>query len=124
MKNTKQNVAVLGASQKPERYSNKAVRLLTEYGHRVIPVSPKFDTIEDLIVAHKLSDITDKIDTLTVYVAEPVSTSLQDEILRLAPSRVIFNPGAENPALKTTLEAHGISTEEACTLVLLKTGQF
>jgi uncharacterized protein len=35
-----QRVAVLGASHKPERYSNQAVRMLKEYGHTVIPVTP------------------------------------------------------------------------------------
>ena len=37
---------------------------------------------------------------------------------------VIFNPGAENKELKRALERDGIEVEEACTLVLLNTGQF
>jgi hypothetical protein len=37
---------------------------------------------------------------------------------------VIFNPGAENTALVAELEKAGIACEEACTLVLLNTGQF
>lgn len=124
MENEKQNVAVLGASQKPERYSNKAVRLLAEHGHHVIPVNPALDIIEGLTVSHNLFEITDKVDTLSVYVSETVSSSLLNDILKLKPRRVIFNPGAENPTLKTALEENGIRTEEACTLVLLKTGQF
>ncbi|MFT5473484.1 MAG: putative CoA-binding protein, partial [Kiritimatiellia bacterium] len=31
------NVIVLGASAKPERYANQAVRLLVKHGHTVIP---------------------------------------------------------------------------------------
>ena len=45
-------------------------------------------------------------------------------MVNLNPDRVTFNPGAENPGLREMLEAHGIHTEEACTLVLLSTGQF
>lgn len=64
MAKEKLRVAVLGASTKPERYSNIAVYSLLEHGHEVIPVNP----------AHT--------------------------------------------------EINGILTEEACTLVLLNTGQF
>jgi predicted CoA-binding protein len=71
-----------------------------------------------------LGDIGEAVDTLTVYVSEQVSGRLEEAILRLAPKRVLFNPGAENPALRDSLEAAGISTREACTLVMLKTGQF
>ena len=35
-----ENVAVIGASPKKERYSNKAIRLLGEYQHNPIPVAP------------------------------------------------------------------------------------
>lgn len=124
MADDKQNVVVLGASPKADRYSNKAVRLLVQHGHRVIPVHPTVETIEGLAVSHNLSDITDHIDTLTVYVSETVSSSLQDDMLGLHPDRVLFNPGAENAPLRKTLEQHGIRTREACTLVLLTTGQF
>jgi len=90
----------------------------------VIPVHPAVETIEGLAVSHNLADITDHIDTLTVYVSETVSSSLQDDILRLNPDRVLFNPGTENASLRETLEQHGVRTQEACTLVLLTTGQF
>ena len=124
MAHNKEKVAVLGASSKSDKYSNKAVRLLLEHEHHVIPIHPAVKTIEGLAVFNKLTDIHDKVDTLTVYVSETVSSSLQDEILKLNPTRVVFNPGAENTALQKVLEQHGIFTENACTLVLLKTGQF
>lgn len=124
MTEKKETVVVLGASPKEERYSNQAVNLLAEHGHQVIPVNPAFDNIRGLSTAHKLSDIKDKIDTITLYVNEKVSTSQQDDILALKPKRVIFNPGAENSSLRKVLKKNGVITEEACTLVMLRTGQF
>jgi len=59
-----------------------------------------------------------------VYLSPALSAPLQSEILQLKPERVIFNPGTENPELKQALEREGIVAEEACTLVLLNTGQF
>ncbi|MDA0990373.1 MAG: hypothetical protein O3A51_06440 [Verrucomicrobia bacterium] len=61
---------------------------------------------------------------MTLYVAAHKSSPLQDVIINLRPSRVIFNPGTENPALQSALETAGIHTEAACTLVLLNTNQF
>jgi hypothetical protein len=37
---------------------------------------------------------------------------------------VIFNPGTENAELAAKLQAVGICAEQACTLVLLQSGQF
>ncbi len=119
-----QRVVVLGASPKPERYSNQAVRELLAHGHEVIPVNPAVETIEGLRVVHKLSEIKDPVDTLTLYVSARVSSAQQDDILRLRPKRVIVNPGAENRDLQEALSRDGILVEEACTLVLLRTGQF
>lgn len=72
----------------------------------------------------RLEDLSGHIDTVTLYVSAERSTAMEDAITHLHPDRVIFNPGAENPALREALEAKGIRTEEACTLVLLNTDQF
>ncbi|VGO22409.1 CoA-binding protein [Pontiella sulfatireligans] len=124
MSKNKQTVAVLGASPKPQRYSNKAVNLLLEHGHHVIPVHPAIAEIGGLTVVASVAEIGMKVDTLTLYVSETLSNPLIGDILALNPGRVIFNPGTENPTLKSALEQQGISAEEACTLVLLNTGQF
>ena len=122
----KEKVVVLGASDNPERYSNQAVRLLLEHGHDVIPVHPALETVEGLPVVAELADIPsgEEIDTLTVYVSPAVSSNLSTAILGLKPGRVIFNPGAESPELIEQLGANDIPVQEACTLVLLRTGQF
>lgn len=119
-----EGVVVLGASPKRERYSNQAVRLLLEHGYSVIPVHPAVAEIEGLAVAASLAEVDAPVDTVTMYVSAARSTPMTDELLKLKPRRVIFNPGSENPALAKDLAAAGIETEEACTLVLLNTGQF
>ena len=124
MKIQNHRVAVLGASPKPGRYSNQAIKLLLEHGYEVIPVHPKINEIEGLAVASSLDDISEAIDTLTLYVSAAISTSLKNQILQLNPARVIFNPGTENPTLSTALKKAGIQTEAACTLILLNTQQF
>ena len=118
------NVAVLGASNKPARYSYQAVKLLTEKGHVVFPVHPVVAEIEGIPVFKRLADITDPIHTITVYLAPERSAALADDILAARPKRVIFNPGAENADVAQRLKETGVEAMNACTLVLLKTGQF
>lgn len=117
-------VVVLGASPKPERYSYQALQMLLEYGYAAIPVHPREEQILGQRCVKTMSAITDPVDTITVYLGMKNSTPLIEAFLALRPRRVILNPGAENPALAEKLRAAGITVVEACTLVLLKTGQF
>lgn len=119
-----ETVAVLGASQNPERYSNKAVRLLSEYHHEVLPINPSQESIEGLVVVRTLAALDKPVDTLTLYMSPKHLLPLAQDIVRLRPKRVIFNPGTESSELQAQLDAAGIAWLEACTLVMLRTGQF
>jgi predicted CoA-binding protein len=120
---TPQTVAVLGASDNPERYSFQAVELLRAHGHRVLPVHPTLATVGGLPVIQTLAELP-AVDTLTLYVGAARLPAMTEEIVRLRPGRVIFNPGTESTELQGALDRAGIPWQEACTLVLLRTGQF
>lgn len=117
-------VAILGASPKPARYAYQALRLLDDMGYRVIPIHPNFDRIDEIPVVDRLANILEPVHTLTLYVGPERSQGLIADIVALRPGRVILNPGTESPALEAALSAAGIPNERACTLVLLRTGQF
>jgi uncharacterized protein len=119
-----QTVAVLGASPKAERYSNQAVQLLGEHGHRVLPIHPLSTDIHGHRCYKKLEEIDSTVDTLSLYVGPDISTRLQAAILALHPRRIIMNPGTENDELESVAQAQGIDVVRGCTLVMLKTGQF
>jgi len=118
------NVAVLGASAKPERYSYRAVADLMAHGHNVYPVHPALTELQGLSVYPSLSHIEAPLHTVTVYVSPKHADTIRDDLLSVAAERVIFNPGAENPELAAALRREGVRVQEACTLVLLATGQF
>lgn len=120
----KETVVVVGASPNPERYSNKAVRALLDHGHKVIPIHPAVKEVCGIPVVASLEEIDMEVDTVTLYVNAAQSSKLTDALLELHPGRVIFNPGAENTALRIALERENIECLEACTLVMLATGQF
>lgn len=119
-----ETVVVLGASPDAERYSNKAQRLLAAHGHRVVPVSPVYTDVEGIPALKSVSDVTGPVDTLTLYLSPKRLGPMTEQIVKLHPGRVIFNPGTETPELQQALTDAGIPWEEACTLVLLRSGQF
>lgn len=111
---------IIGASLNPERYSYKAAEKLLANNHEIYMIGNREDTLFEREVSKQQVAFAD-VDTVTMYVSPQNQTNYFDYIPKLNPRRVIFNPGTENPELAKHLEANGISTEEACTLVLLAT---
>lgn len=114
---------VLGASEKPDRYSNKAIVSLLRHGFEAVPLGIREGTIEGLPVRIGMPEL-EGIDTVTVYLAPQRQAQYADYILSLKPRRVIFPPGAENPALQQSLSQAGIEVQEACPLVMLSAGMW
>jgi len=114
---------VLGASANPNRYSYLAVHKLREHHHPVLAIGKKNAFVADVPVQTIIPEISD-LDTVTLYLNPENQKNYYDYILSLHPRRVIFNPGAENPEFEKILTDHHIQTLEACSLVLLGTGQY
>ncbi len=119
-----ERVAIIGASPKADRYSYRAQQLLTEHGHQVYPVTPKGGEILGVPAVATLKEIDEPIDTVTLYVAPQHQEAVIESIIEKKPRRVIFNPGTECEESERRLKEAGIEVEEACTLVLLNSGQF
>lgn len=124
MSNSQHHVAVLGATPKPGRFAHQAVLLLKKHGYRVTPVNPHFDLIEDLPAVASLQQISEPVDTLTLYLGASRLDNMVDEVLALNPSRVVFNPGTESRTLQQALTDKSIDWLEGCTLVMLNSGSF
>lgn len=114
---------VLGASENEARYSNMAVKLLQKFEHPVTAVGRRKGTINKIVIQEAEPSI-ENVDTITLYLNPTNQKPYYNYILGLQPKRIIFNPGTENDELQTLAKANGIKTQEACTLVLLQTGQY
>jgi uncharacterized protein len=114
---------VLGASANPARYSFLAINKLREHDHPVIAIGKRQATVAGVSVEVNPNPIPD-LDTVSIYLNKENQKNYYDFILSQNPKRVIFNPGAENPEFELTLANKGIEALEACTLVLLATGQY
>ena len=114
---------MLGASENPARYSYLAINRLLEYQHPVVAIGRKKGKINNIEIETEKKQFSD-IDTVTLYLNPDHQKDYYNYILSLHPKRIIFNPGTENDELVEIARANGIKVQEACTLVMLSTGQY
>lgn len=114
---------VLGASANPARYAYMAVSRLRAHGIPVVAIGRRPGAIADVPITTGLPPGT-PVGTVTLYLNAHDQAGWEERILAWRPERIIFNPGAENPGLKAKASALGTEVQEACTLVMLSTGQY
>lgn len=126
MDSTKEKSAytvLLGASANPSRYAYLAINKLVQHGHKVIPIGLKPGVAGGVTIITEHPQV-EGVDTVTLYLNPARQKEYYEYILSLKPRRIIFNPGTENDELETLAAANGIEVLEACTLVMLSTGQY
>jgi predicted CoA-binding protein len=114
---------VIGASDHTNRYSFLAVQKLTAHNHPVVAIGARKSFIGKIPIETEKIHV-ENIDTVTLYLNPTRQKEYYNYILSLHPKRIIFNPGAENEELEELAAQNGIIAQEACTLVLLSTGQY
>ncbi|WOD43244.1 CoA-binding protein [Hwangdonia lutea] len=114
---------VIGASVKPDRYSNYAIQKLVNKGQDVVAFGMKEGTVAGVKIDTQLQPY-ENIHTITLYLNPKRQEAYYDYIVSLKPKRVIFNPGTENYEFYEILKKNNINYETACTLVLLSTNQY
>lgn len=114
---------IIGATPDESRYAYKAAHMLKRYNHDIVNVGIKKGEVAGVTI-EKPEIIHKDIDTITLYIGPALQEQYHHYILQTKPRRVIFNPGTENAELEKLLNQHGIEPIEACTLVLLSTGQY
>ncbi|GAB4253570.1 MAG: CoA-binding protein [Vicingaceae bacterium] len=117
------NVLVIGASENPERYANKAIKKLLENNHTVFAIASRPGESQGIEFLTGFPELKD-IHTVTLYINKEIQKNYYDYILQLKPKRVIFNPGTENESFYNLLKNNNIQPVEACTLVMLSIGNF
>ncbi len=114
---------VIGASENPERYSYLTVNKLISHQHEAIAIGKKKEYIGTIPIITD-NPVVYSVDTVTLYLNPTNQKDYYNYILSLHPKRIIFNPGAENKELYKLAVENNIQPMNACTLVLLSTGQY
>ncbi len=114
---------VVGGSEKQDRYSNKAIRKLLEYGHSVESVGTIESKVETVEIVTGKPDF-ENIHSVSMYIGPAKQSEYYKYIVGLKPSRIIFNPGTENMEFETIAINNGIEVVRNCTLMMLDYGLF
>ncbi|WP_090602788.1 CoA-binding protein [Parapedobacter koreensis] len=119
----KKKTLILGATNNPARYAYLAAHRLVAAGHEIVNIGIKQGEAAGVSI-QPYGDALVDIHTITLYIGPQRQPQYYDYILKTNPKRIIFNPGTENSELEALAKEHGIATIQACTLVLLSTGQY
>lgn len=116
---------LIGASSNPSRYAYLAASSLAGAGIDFVPMGIKGGIVagKNIVDLRQRPQIMD-VDTVTLYIGPKRQPEWYDYIISLRPRRVIFNPGAENPEFEALLDRAHIETLQACTIVMVRTGQY
>ncbi len=117
---------ILGATPNPKRTAFQAVHALKQIEEELFLVGIREGEVGGLPIRKTLEAQAKipKVNTVTLYIGAKHQADWFDFVLSKSPKRVIFNPGTENPAFVTLLEKHNIEAIEACTLVLVRIGEY
>jgi len=114
---------ILGASSKKERFSNLAMKSLTENQIDFVALGAKEG--EAFGVAIRTGKPEEKdIHTVSLYINPERQKDYYDYIVNLKPQRIIFNPGTENGELFKIARENNIEVVLGCTLVMLHNKSF
>jgi len=99
--------------------------LLVDNHHEIVPIGVKSgEVFGKLILDIGSKPSIEDVDTITLYLGPQHQPEHYEYLLSLKPKRVIFNPGTENVEFEKKVEESGAEALEACTLVMLSTGQY
>jgi predicted CoA-binding protein len=119
----KKRIAVVGASDRREKWGNKIVRFLVQRGHEVIPVNPGLEAVEGLKCYARLEDIprpadgAPPVDGIDLVVNPRIGIDVARSAAALRVPIIMAQPGAESPEIAEYCEENGVSYVEACVLV-------
>jgi hypothetical protein len=114
---------VVGGSLKPHRFSNRAINMLTDYGHPVVSIGLREGEVAGVKIQTGKPAFSD-IDTITMYLGPQNQPEFYDYLIGLNPKRIVFNPGSENPEFEKKAKDKGIEVVNYCTLIMLGDGTY
>ncbi len=111
-------VAVVGASDNPDKYGSVIYRDLKRKGYRVFAVNPNRETVDGDPSYPNLAALPEPPDIVNLVVPARVGMEVVRQALELGYRRIWLQPGAESPQLLRLLqESDADYLADACIMV-------
>ena len=103
-------IAMVGASDRPGRPSNRVMKFLQDRGYRVVPVNPQItgEHIHGEYVFRELSQIGEKIDLVDIFRRPIAAGEAVDEAIAAGVPAVWLQIGVINHEAAARAEAAGL----------------
>ena len=103
-------IALVGASDRPDRASYGVMKFLQDHGYRVIPVNPRItgEHVHGEYVWRELAQIGEPIDIVDIFMRSETVEPVVDEAIAIGAKAVWMQLGVINPEAAAKAEAAGL----------------
>ena len=103
-------IAMVGASDRPDRPSNQVMKFLQDQGYRVIPVNPQItgEHIQGDYVWRELAQIGEPIDIVDIFRRSTAAGEAVDQAIAIGAKAVWMQIGVINEEAARRAEAAGL----------------
>lgn len=103
-------IALVGASDRPDRPSNRVMAMLQRHGYRVIPVNPQItgEHVHGEFVWRELAQIGEPIDRVDIFRRPQAAGEAVDEAIAAGAKAVWMQLGVINEEAAARAEAAGL----------------
>ena len=110
-------IAIIGASNDPRKYGNKAVRAYLQQGYTVFPVNLREESIEGLPAFRGIRDVPVRPQLVSVYLPPALTLRVLPDIAAKGCDELWLNPGTESEAVLAEAARLGLNVIQACSIV-------
>jgi predicted CoA-binding protein len=103
-------IAMVGASDRPDRPSYRVMKFLQDHGYRVLPVNPQItgEHVHGEYVWRELSQIGEPIDMVDIFRRPQAAGEAVDEAIKVGAKAVWMQLGVINEEAAMRAEAAGL----------------
>ena len=116
-------IALVGASDRPDRPSYEVMETLQHHGYRVIPVNPQItgEHVHGEFVFRDLAQLGDPIDMVDIFRRSEAAGAIVDEAIAIGAKAIWMQLGVSDAAAAARAEAAGLTVVmDRCPAIELK----